>query len=143
MTVYFNEAGAWSFETVETVLRRRGHVVAGTGDVCETLFPGEQLGSIMTAFQEQNPARFITDVFVAEAVRTYMEHYGKTGVRKMLRTLVHEPTHAERTEVLARIAGKRFEDSMTFLEALQVDVREGDEVRLLRTVPNVGKSLEH
>lgn len=139
----FNEAGAWVFETVETVLRRRGHVVARTGEIQETLFPEEQLAPILHSYMEQHPGEFTTTLFGPEPVQRYMEFFGRTGVRKMFRQLVFHHDHARPAQELATIAGKRFENAMAFFEALQVLERDVETVRLLRKVPDLGKSLEH
>lgn len=118
-------------------------MIVGTGQIQDTLFPEERIGTILNAYIEEHPGQSITEVFGAEPVTRYIEVFGKTGVRKMLRKLVHEPTHTEQVDVLARIAGKRFEGAMSVLEALQVVIHEGDAVRLARLVPDLEKSLEH
>ncbi len=123
----------WSYETVETILRRRGHLPVATGDVGDLLFPEERLGDL--------PKEALT---VSPGIRErYHELFGRASFRKVARQLIIRRGSPCSLDDLCRIAGAETDRYVAFLEELQVVEQGLDGLRLTRDVDNIGPSLEH
>lgn len=136
--------GGWAWDSVETILRRRGHVIASTGEEDKTLWPPViQQVDAANAYLAQHGGLRHREVFGDSALKRYVDFFGRGGFRKMMRILLSAPSHAAPSTELAGMAGKRFGEYMEFLEALLMVEQIEDNVRLLRPVPDLGPSLEH
>ncbi len=130
-------------DTLEAVLRRRGHRVTATGDVRRILFPEERIGEVLEQYRTIHG-----DVRFQELIRPgirerYHALYGQASFRKLARRLVLAGGKLVRVKSLRENAGDRVDEYLEFLEALDVVDFTAAGVRCTRALDNLGPSLEH
>jgi hypothetical protein len=113
-------------DSVESVLRHRGQVIASRGDVRHILLPLEHRDRPLSG----------------EDFLQYVELFGKASFRKLVRRLMRQPRGLTPISELEAIAGESAEDYITFLVRLGVAERGPDGALLTRQVHNIGPSLE-
>jgi hypothetical protein len=110
--------------SVEAVLRRRGHVVAGEGSPDE-LFPSAD------------------SILLGQVRRDFFTCFGSPSFRKLLRKLAADSRRAVPTHELEKIAGRKFLDHLKFLLDCGIVVEEDDaRLRLAVSIDNIGGLLE-
>lgn len=85
---------------------------------------------------------FVT-YFRPEPIVPYLDRFGKSSFRKVVRMLLRNDRSWEPVDVLARTAGDALDDYLDFLTRLQILERREGAVRLTRPLDNMGPSLEH
>lgn len=113
------------YDSIETVLRRRGHVIAAMGNVRDLLLPLDR--------QPPPPE---------ETVDQFRQLFGKASFRKMARLLAAGREQPVSMSQLQAVAGNAASDYATFLASLDLAevLREG--MRLTRPIDNIGPTLE-
>ncbi len=119
------EGQTLAIDPVDAVLRRRGHVVIGTGHARDVLAPVDT-------------PHMGTDA-PSPALRGYLEAFGGSTFRKLARRLIGAHGLAV---PLAKIAGDGAPAYVDLLVGLGVAARQADMIRLTRTPDNIGPSLE-
>src|SRR4051812_24695978 len=109
--------------SVESVLRRRGHIVAGEGSI-DDLFPAA--GSILSG----------------QVGRDFLTSFGSSSFRKLLRKLAVDSRRAVPTCELEEIAGRKLPQYLKFLIDCGIVEDSGASVRLAVSIDNIGSLLE-
>jgi hypothetical protein len=141
MPLEFNEGG-YAWEGVETVLRRRGHVIAKRGDPAKALFDQHKFTHAAIAYEHAHGVTEAHRVVGRRVHERYTEMYGRTELRRMLPLLLASPDRAIGKSELERVAGRRCEQDLEYLTAVEVVAVEADQVRLLSQITDLGPSLE-
>lgn len=110
------------------------------GSTANTLYPEEKLADILLAhgqfkYLEYFPGSHLSD--------HYMQYFGKSSFRKMVRLLLQNGRTFVDIENLRNASGNSTEEYLQFLERLLVLERQDSSVRLDREIENLGPSLEH
>jgi hypothetical protein len=116
------------WDSVETILRRRGQLIASTGSLVDTLLPS--WGMIPGLEQE-------LDQLIQ--FRTFFE---RPSFRKLTRAITAAQGAPVAITALAAIAGKKTADYIKFLAWLGVVIQHGGHVQLARPIDNIGPTLE-
>jgi len=119
------EVSTFETDAVDVALRRRGHVVAGTGNGQEVLVPLDA-----------------PSFGPSPALAAYFEAFGGSTFRKLTRQLISAHGKAVPLAELAKIAGTGAPAYVDILVELGVAQRQADDAFLTRTPDNIGPSLE-
>jgi len=122
------EGQTLAIDPVDAVLRRRGHVVTGTGNEGQVLAPIDT--SHMGTYGP------------SPALRAYLAAFGGSTFRKLARRLIGAHGLAVPLTELAKIAGDGTPAYVDILVALGVARRQAEDVLLTRRPDNIGPSLE-
>lgn len=141
MPLDFNEGG-YAWESVETVLRRRGHVVARRGDPAKVLFTARQFVQARAVYEKEHGFKDAESVIGRNVFQQYVQMYGRTALRKMLRHLVAAPDRTMNRSELEGIAGKRCGPLLQYMGAVGMVSVDNDVVRLSTSVSDLAPSLE-
>lgn len=125
---FLGEVRALEIDPVDAVLRRRGHVIAGTGN------EGQVLAPVDTAH--------VGTYGPSPALRAYLAAFGGGTFRKLARRLIAARGRPVPLAELAKIAGAHAPDYVDVLVGLGVAERQAEDVLLTRRPDNIGPSLE-
>lgn len=119
------ETPAFETDAVDVVLRRRGHVVVGTGNTQELLVPVDERGF--------GPS---------PALAAYRKAFGGSTFRTLVRQVIGAHPAAVPLATLGKTAGDGVPGYIDILAELGVAQRKADGVLLSRGINNIGPSLE-
>lgn len=130
-------------DTLDAVLRRRGHRMLATGDVVRVLLPEERLGELLQTYAFSRGIERAQRVFTGGVRERYHALFGQASFRKLARRLVLAHGECVSLDLLRDNAGDRVTEYIGFLEALGVVESTDEGVRCTRPLDNFGPSLEH
>jgi len=128
---------------ITSVLRRRGLEPKRTGDITKALFPEENLREILFKHGQFDYQKFFPGPFPGPAIDQYVDYFGKTSFRKMIRLLLRGGRPYVEIDDLRQASGSSTTQYLELLERLLLIDREGSRVRLTRDIQDLGPSLEH
>jgi hypothetical protein len=118
-------SGVWGPDAVESILRHRGHSIAGTGATRDILLP-----------LDRQPA------LSGEDFNRFYELFGKRSFRQVASRLLRAKGNTVPVSDLERSAGRDTPVYLEFLQSFGLGTLTDDGFTLTRLIDNIGPSLE-
>lgn len=126
-------------DSLDTVLRRRGHAILKAGELHRTIFWSAASNKTLLAMGQFEYARY----FGRDLLGPYMERFAERSFREMVTRLMRAEEAGRTIEELRDETGRRTDDYFRLLQHLQTVSLEEGVVRWIKPGDNIGPILEH